>query len=101
MILSRPVRAVVFDMDGLLFDTERLYEKALVTASVEAGCEVGPDVFRLLIGTPWASSRRLLLDRYGPAFPVDALANTWMKHFKRLAEVGLALKAGALELLAT
>jgi len=98
-MLPRPVAAVVFDMDGLLFDTERLYEKALAPAAAEVGCEMGQDTFQTIIGTPWNDTRRMLLERYGPGYPVDALAEAWSRHFKLLAEVELALKAGVLELL--
>lgn len=100
MTLPRPVQAVVFDMDGLLFDTERLYEKAFISASAELGHAADSEVFSLLIGTPWSTGRQILLDRYGPDFRVDDLTAVWISHFKKLIEVDLPLKPGALELLA-
>ncbi len=100
MTLPRPVKAVVFDMDGLLFDTERLYEKAFISASAELGHTADSEVFSLLIGAPWPTGRRILLDRYGPDFRVDDLTAVWMSHFKKLIEIDLPMKPGALELLA-
>ena len=99
-VLPRRVQAVVFDMDGLLFDTERLYEKAFISAAAELGHVASHDVFRLLIGAPWATGRRILLEQYGADFGVDELTGVWMRHFRQLIEVDLPLKAGALELLA-
>jgi HAD superfamily hydrolase (TIGR01509 family) len=100
MTLARPVKAVVFDMDGLLFDTERLYQQAFVSAAEELGHAADHDTFRLLIGAPWPTGRRILLERYGADFRVDELTGVWMSHFRRLIEVDLPLKPGALELLA-
>jgi HAD superfamily hydrolase (TIGR01509 family) len=99
MALPRPIAAVVFDMDGLLFDTERLYERAFISASAELGYAADREVFCLLIGAPWPTGRRILLERYGPDFRVDELTAIWISYFKLLIAVDLPLKPGALELL--
>jgi HAD superfamily hydrolase (TIGR01509 family) len=93
--------AVVFDMDGLLFDTETLYQEAIHLAAAEGGHEIAPDVFNRTVGLPWAQSRALLLSHFGEAFPVDEFQAEWVRHFWVIAETRLALKPGALELLDT
>ena len=93
--------AVVFDMDGLLFDTERLYQEAIVLAAAEGGHEVASDIFNRTVGLPWVQSRGLLLSHFGEAFPVDAFQAAWVRHFWVIAEIRLTLKPGALELLDT
>ena len=50
MKLPRIPSAVVFDMDGLLFDTEVLYQEAIQLAAVEGGHEVALDVFNRTVG---------------------------------------------------
>src|SRR5467141_167069 len=101
MTLPRTPAAVIFDMDGLLFDTETLYQEAILLAAAEGGHEIAVDVFNRTVGLPWAESRALLLSHFGEAFRVDEFQATWVRHFWVIAETRLALKPGALELLDT
>src|SRR5476651_1289314 len=94
MTLPRPVAAVVFDMDGLLFDTEKLYGQAILTAAGELGLAMTTEVFLTFVGTPWAHNRRQMLEAYGEAYPAEELRVAWMRHFKLLVAGNLDLKPG-------
>ena len=99
MRLPRPPAAVVFDMDGLLFDTEKLYGEAIQSAAAEVGCEMSLEVFHRCVGTPWQHNRHTMLEHYGEAFPADALREAWMRHFNLLIATNVPLKPGVVELL--
>jgi HAD superfamily hydrolase (TIGR01509 family) len=99
MSLPRPPAAVIFDMDGLLFDSERLYAEAILTAAREVGCAMSHDIFLQLVGRSREVNHRFLLEHYGADYPLEALIGAWGRHFRALAETGLPLKAGAAELL--
>jgi beta-phosphoglucomutase-like phosphatase (HAD superfamily) len=79
-------------MDGLLFDTERLYREALYIAAADAGHEVVPDFFNRTLGLPWPECRLLLLSHFGETFAVDDFQAVWIKHFWVIAETRLTLK---------
>lgn len=91
--------AVVFDMDGLLFDSERLYAETILTAAGEVGCPMSHDVFLRLVGRSRDVNHRFLLEHYGADYPLAALIATWGRHFQVRAADGLPLKPGALALL--
>lgn len=99
MTLPRAVMAVVFDMDGLLFDSERLYAETILTAAREVGCPMSHDVFLQLVGRSRDTNHRFLIEHYGADYPLEALIAAWGRHFQALAASDLRLKPGALALL--
>ena len=63
------IQAVIFDMDGVIFDTERLALKVWMRTAEELGI---PDIELLYpscIGTNYARTQEILYDRYGSSFP--------------------------------
>ncbi|MDN3563118.1 HAD family hydrolase [Paeniroseomonas aquatica] len=95
-----PIRpaAVVFDMDGLLFDSEALYREAFFVAARDLGHRFTTEDFLELVGRPWTANRATLQARLDGTGDADALKSVWMRHYEA-KRASLALKAGVAELL--
>lgn len=63
------LEAVIFDMDGVIFDTERLCLESWKQAGVKYGLTDIDEVFPSCIGSTKEVTRRLFLERYGENFP--------------------------------
>ena len=96
--MSKQPAAVIFDMDGLLFDSEALHRDMIMAAADELGYPFGADDFLKLVGRPWSVNRMVLQDHIGPTGDLDAFQAAWMRHYESM-KTSLTLKAGVIELL--
>jgi HAD superfamily hydrolase (TIGR01509 family) len=99
MSLPRTVKAVVFDMDGLLVDTEVVFREAFMSSAADAGHDMPASVFLSMIGTNDEGSRRILRDYFGETFEIEPFWAATLRRFYTLAEGGIALKTGVVEIL--
>ena len=99
--MSEPVTAVLFDMDGLLIDSEPLWLEAETAVMARLGASWSEnDQAQLLGGSLERSVRYLLSKAARPAPP--ALIGEWLMSgvLERVRRGGVAVQPGARELLA-
>ncbi len=100
MTLPRQVRAVVFDMDGLLVDTEQVVFRAMQAAAAGIGGEIPFPVFQRMLGLQHAASDLILVEHFGKDLDLEGWSAAVSHHFQaELALAGIALKGGVVEIL--
>jgi HAD superfamily hydrolase (TIGR01509 family) len=94
------ISAVLFDMDGLMLDTERLLYAAWQRAMADFGYEASEEVFLASVGTTVARTNQILRAAYGPDFPLEATNNRTGDYvWQEVDAHGAPLKPGLLALL--
>jgi HAD superfamily hydrolase (TIGR01509 family) len=95
------VAAVVFDMDGLMVDTEPLYQRAWQQAASELGYELGDELYAQFVGRPTDACETLLVAALDRLFPLDQFRERWPILWRReVNDVGVQPKPGLWDLLA-
>lgn len=98
MPFPRPVRAVIFDMDGLLVDTERVYADALLRACTAVGHTMTDAFVHSMIGVAGKECVAMIEAHYGPSFPMQIFSAEYDRLVAARLEQGVPLRPGASEL---
>ena len=95
------IEAVLFDMEGLMFDTERMYQKAWLQAGRQMGAPMEPEIVDRLRGRNREGCARVCREAFGEDFDFDAMRTACRALMARwIEEDGLPVKPGLYELLA-
>ena len=92
--------AVVFDMDGVIFDTERVFLVCWQEIARKYGIRDIETPYLACTGTTEAKTREIMLETYGEDFPYDRYAKEASGIFHERYDGGrLPLKSGVREIL--
>lgn len=94
------IDAVIFDMDGVIFDTERVYMDIWIKVCPKHGYNMTREVYTSLIGRNKESVILILKKMYGQSFPAIDIFDECELNLKEAIDNGqVPIKSGALELL--
>jgi HAD superfamily hydrolase (TIGR01509 family) len=99
-MLRKPVEAAIFDMDGLLIDTEAVYIEAYHAAAQAIGAKMPTELCHAMIGVPTRECEAMIQDHFGPEFSVERFHVHFNEHARLLLDDHVPVKPGAGELLA-
>jgi HAD superfamily hydrolase (TIGR01509 family) len=92
--------AVIFDMDGLMLDTERPLLSLWREAGQELGWQITEDIIYRTIGIDEPSIRKVFFDAYGQGFPYEQIKKSMKeKYLEKAGKEGIPCRPGLLTLL--
>lgn len=94
------VRAVVFDLDGLLVNTEELYPRVGAELLRRRGKVMTDELLHRMMGRPARVSLQIMIDEHSLDATVEQLSNETAEMFPAILDAHLALMPGVVELLA-
>ena len=98
MTAPAPIHAAVFDLDGLLVNTEELYQHVGSELLRRRGKTFGPDLLDAMMGRPPAVSLAIMIEWHGLADTVETLAAETGAIFAGLLDERLEPMPGAVDL---
>ena len=99
MTASSRIEAVAFDLDGLLVNTEELYQHVGSELLRRRGRTFEPDLLDAMMGRPQQVSLKIMIEWHGLADTIETLATETHEIFQSLLDTELRTMPGAVDLL--
>ena len=94
------IKAVIFDMDGLMIDSERVTFEGYQQVLAKENLTMSEEKYKTLLGKPVKAVHDLFKEDYGPQYDVDQIIKDVHAYIaKRFETEGVPLKPGLVELL--
>jgi len=95
----RPIAGVAFDLDGLLVNTEELYQHVGTELLRRRGRPFEPELLDRMMGRPQSVSLAIMIEWHGLDDTIPGLARETGEIFRSLLDTRLATMPGAVELI--
>lgn len=94
------IKAVIFDMDGLMIDSERVTFEGYQHEMQKRGLTITREFYLQLLGKPLKGIYQCFYDTYGENFPIESVIKDVHAYMANIFETeGVPLKEGLLPLL--
>ncbi|MGL4772529.1 MAG: HAD family hydrolase [Clostridium sp.] len=94
------IKAVIFDMDGVIFDTERVYLENWQKVCKKYGYNMTKELYVQVMGTGRDNVKKVFKENFGQNIPIeDMYKEKDYELLKQLNEDGVPVKEGALEVI--
>jgi HAD superfamily hydrolase (TIGR01509 family) len=98
----KDIKLVIFDMDGLMFDTEKISLSSWLEVGKSSGYELSEDIILQLVGLNRVDGGKVFRTHFGEQFPFEEMLERRMQHSENfILENGVPIKTGLFELLDT
>lgn len=98
--LPNRVRAVIFDMDGTLLDTEAEHRRTMAEAAAMLGWPFSDEVLLAMVGIHRDANRLMLAERFGADFPMEQFYADSDRLFEAALEAVIPMRPGVEAMLA-
>lgn len=94
------IQAVIFDIDGLMIDSERVSQRSWTQVMKAAGYQLSEEIYLKMIGRTEKDVKHILADAFGADFPFEEMYRQREVCFREMiARDGIPLKPGLINLL--